>query len=145
MEFDLEKFLRNHKPAKVDFSPYLKLEKLKGYRLLKWNQLDKLKNSVTYVKYMKESQAFSDKEYKTHVHCGGFFIAGGTYIDGKFKRMKHLKDWTHLLLKRQPLPVGKELTDKGFGFKNVYEYEIHVFTTRIGGNYIFYKYSDEEL
>ena len=34
MNFDLETFLRNYKSAKMDFSEYLELEKMVGYRMI---------------------------------------------------------------------------------------------------------------
>lgn len=144
MEFDLDEFLRNHQPAKIDFSEYFKLKKLKGYKLLEKNSeegLKKLDGGYTYVKYIREGDAFGDGEYKDHVHCGGVFVAGGRYYNGVFKKMPRVKKWTHILIKRQPYSSGKEVTKKGYGMKSTYDYDIHIYTIKLGNNYIFYKYS----
>jgi len=129
MEFDLETFLRNHKSVKLDFAPYLKLKKLKGYKLLNRQDIEKLNKGDLYIKYIKESDAFMDEKYKTHVRCGGFLLKGGIYQDGKFKGTKNAKRWTHLMLNR--IPHTKQNKEK--------QYKSHKFVIKISGNYIFYR------
>jgi len=145
MEFDLDSFLHSYRPReKLDFAPYLELKKMEDYTILNKNskkELIKLIPRYTYVKYIREEDAFSDEEYKNHVHCGGIFLAGGRFYNGKFKEMKDVNKWTHLLLKRQAHSIGKESTAKGYGMKSVYDHEIHIFKIIIRSNYIFYKYT----
>lgn len=127
MDFDLENFLRNYKPAKLDFKPYLKLKKLRNFKLMGKKDIGVLEPGQTYIKYINVGDAFENKEYKTHVHCGGFLVNGGTYANGKFIESDERGEWTHLLLKRIP--------HKSSGNK----YKVHVFTIKINDKHIFYK------
>ena len=139
MDFDLDKFLKNYKePKKLDFSLYLKLDKLKGYEKLINNvdDLETFRMGHTYVKYIKDSDAFSNEEYKTHVHCGGIFLSGGTYCDGEYVKLINCRQWTHISLKRQPHSANKGSSKKGLKTKH----EAHIFKIRLGGNYVFYKH-----
>jgi len=143
MDFDLDTFLKNHKPATLDFTPYLKLKKLQGYERLDMKNMDNLgmlRKWRTYVKYIRDGDAFSDKKYKTHVKCGGIFVTGGVYRKKKFTKTSDHTEWTHIVLKRQPYPVGKEPTELGFGMKNVYDYDPHVFVVKLKNKYVFYKH-----
>jgi hypothetical protein len=164
MDFDLKTFLKNYQPvSKLDMKPYLKVKKLKGYDMLKMDvlnkqlntlnklkgyealkldELNKLIETCTYVRYVKEGDAFSDDDLESHVKGGGFFVTGGMYIEGKFEKSDDRCLWTHILLKRQGVPIGKVLTEKGFGEKVVYEYDTKVFTLKLNSNHIFYKYFD---
>lgn len=127
MDFDLETFLKKYKPAVLDFTPYLKLKKLRGYRLMGKNEIGLLEPDQTYIKYINVSDAFQDDEYKTHVHCGGFLVNGGTYENGKFIVLEERDNWTHILLKRIPFGNSRD------------KYKNHVFTIKIKDNHIFYK------
>lgn len=132
MEFNLDTFLKNYKASpKLDFTPYLKLKKLKGYILLNRKEIDNLDIDRTYIKYIKESDAFVNEEYKSHVHTGGFLLKGGTYIGKRFEGIDNRKHWTHLLLKR--IPHVEQNKDK--------KYEIRTFVIKISGNHIFYKHT----
>ena len=138
----VKKLLQTYKPKIVDLTLYLKLDKLKGYNYI--GDFSVLIAGETYVKYILTNDAFSNKEYKKHVHCGGVFLLGGTFVNGHFNRLEHLDEWTHIMLKRTPYPVGLKLTKKGYGYENVYDYDIHNFTLKINSYYFFYKYFDRK-
>ncbi|MEM0353953.1 MAG: hypothetical protein QXW79_00090 [Thermoplasmata archaeon] len=100
-EFDLKKFLKNYMPKKLEksLSPYLRSERLKNYKLLGYRDRENLVPQKTYIKYVRLTDAFRDKNYDTHIKAGGILLAGGNYIDGQFKKMNEKNKWTHLLLK----------------------------------------------
>lgn len=123
-DFNLEKFLKNYKPAKLDFGPYLKCEKLKGYEKMK--DLSDIVPTKTYIKHIKTSDAFQDKKYNDHIHYGGLVLAGGIYVDGKFEKTE--SKWTHFQMKvKIPLEDGS--------------FESKVYVIKIINYYIFFKYS----
>ncbi|MEM3062367.1 MAG: hypothetical protein QW303_02305 [Nitrososphaerota archaeon] len=100
-KFDLKKFLKTYKPKKLEkfLFPYLRSERLRNYRLLGYGDRGNLVPRKTYIKYVKLMDAFQDKNYDSHIRAGGILLAGGTYLDGQFKKLDDKKKWTHLLLK----------------------------------------------
>lgn len=60
-DFDLDKFLKNYKPKKLDLTLYLKYNKLKGYRLLHNKDIDKLVPNRMHINYIRRCDAFMDK------------------------------------------------------------------------------------
>lgn len=133
----VDNFLKNYQPKKVDLTPYMKLDKLNGYKFM--DNIFELRPRKTYIKYIKENNAFKDKDFRSHIK-GGILIAGGTYINGIFKKLDDNSKWTHLLLEFAPFPIGFTRTDKGFGSKKIYDYDRHTFSIKINNYYIFYKY-----
>ena len=138
-DFDLNTFLKNYKPKKLDLTPYLKLDKLKGYQLMDNNDPSNLFPKETYVKYLKRNDAFKDKDLKLHIR-GGILLAGGTIVNNEFVSMDNRSKWTHLLLQFSPFPTGVVKSKKGFGYEKVYDYDSHTFRIKLNDYYIFYKY-----
>lgn len=138
--FNLDDFLANYKPKKVNLEPYLKLDKLKNYKWMEHEE-DKqlLKPNRTYIKYIKMGDAHKDKNYQLHVR-GGILLAGGTYINGTFHRLVERLKWTHLMLRFSPFPSEIKRSAKGHGQKKLYDYDHHTFCIKINDYYIFYKY-----
>jgi len=101
VDFDLRTFLTNHKPKHIEESiePYLKCNKLKHYTLLKHTNRIKLVPAHTYIKYIKVSESFVDRQYDNHVRTGGVLLSGGILSSGKYKKISKQKIWTHLLIK----------------------------------------------
>jgi hypothetical protein len=136
-DFDLDEFLKTYKPAKVDLRPYLKLDKLKGYKFVNKGERSVLISNQTYVKYVSMSDAFKDDDLEMHVG-GGVLRAGGIFVNGKFMKTESVEKWTHLLLEFSPYPTGRVRTKHGH--KNVYEYDRHLFYIKMTSYYLFYKY-----
>lgn len=133
---DVKELLKNYKSKKIDFTPYFKSEKLKLYHLLENN--NKLLPGETYIKYINVGDAFTNKKYKDHVHTGGILLAGGIFLNGKFKKYENNDEiepnnWTHLLVRSVPFPTLEE-------DREVHEYEAHTYHLKINSCYIFYKY-----
>jgi hypothetical protein len=137
--FDLQQFLKEYKPKKLDLRPYLKLEKLKGYTLIENSDYSELYPKETYVKYLKLADAFKDKDLKMHVK-GGILLDGGTFVNGLFVRLENKKKWTHLMVLFNPYPTGVIKSKKGFGQQKIYDYDQHIFYLKINDYYLFYKY-----
>ena len=140
----LDIFLKNYQPKVIDFTPYLKLDKLKGYKYMNDKDRCALIPTETYVKYILTGDAFINNKLKDHIHPGGLMLAGGTYVNKYFEKLDDPYKWTHLMLKRIPFPVGIMRTKKGYGYQNVYDYDAHVFYVKIHNYYIFYKYVKRE-
>ncbi|XWV26659.1 hypothetical protein QJ857_gp0401 [Tupanvirus soda lake] len=136
----VENFLKSYEPKQLDLSPYLKLDKLKGYKFMEKSD-DKLNliPGETYVKYINRSDAFKDKDLKMHVR-GGILLEGGTYVNGLFKPLGDNTKWTHLMLLFSPFPTGLIKSKKGFGHQKIYDYDQHIFYIKINSYYLFYKY-----
>lgn len=139
MDFNLEKFLSDYKPKVLDLSPYLKLDKLKGYQTLERKNMANLIPQQTYIKYMKMADAYKDRDLKSHVR-GGILVAGGTFVNGKFVKSDDDGTWTHLILRFAPFPTAVTRSKKGFGHQKIYEHETHLFFIKINDYYLFYKY-----
>lgn len=132
-DFNLDDFLANYKPKKLDLSYYLKCPKLKNYTFMD-NNIDALVPLKTYVKYVKIDEENTDKKYNTHIKSGGILLAGGIYRD-KFIKRTNNKTWTHLMLKYDP----SKITDDNGNIVDGRLDEPIIFTIKIASNYIFYK------
>ena len=98
MEFNLDNFLMNYKPKKINIEPYLQFKKLKNYKHMK-NKTE-LWPKVMYIQYIKNSNIFRHNKYsKKVIEDGGQFINGGYFLNGKFVGTDNKDDWTHLKLK----------------------------------------------
>ncbi|AGF85600.1 hypothetical protein QJ854_gp182 [Moumouvirus goulette] len=135
-QFDLEKFLQNYKPKTIDFSPYLSLNKLYGYKRVTKKNIDNLELYKTYIKYIHVNDIESDKNYRKHIHCGGILMKGGFFTLNKFYESDNKNNWTHLMLKFIPFKTLKKTKN---GVKFVEEYESHSFFIKISNYHIFYK------
>ena len=104
MSFHLDTFLANYVPKTLKswLDPYMKTGRLDDYELYTKKNINKLCPNKTYIKYIKINQAHSNKNYSSHIKCGGILLAGGYIIDRKFKKSNDKKSWTHLLLKYDP-------------------------------------------
>lgn len=102
-KFDLDEFLANYKPKKVDITKYLNTRKLRRYREM--TDIYDLIPKRTYVKYIICGDAFSTKDYESHVRCGGFLINGLVFVEKsrKFSTSDDNGEWTHLLIKWEPV------------------------------------------
>lgn len=134
-------FLKSYKVKKIDFTPYLELDKLKQYIAM-----DKDKNDLrmlipfhTYIKYIKDQDAFQNENYKSHVHTGGIFVSGGFYESGKFIKSRQTKEWTHIVIKKVSFPTG-QVKDANNKIKNVYDNESHIYKLTLKDYYLFYKH-----
>lgn len=132
MDFDLNKFLTGYKPKKLDLTPYTKCSKLKNYHYLTINKKINLDQTKTYIKYIKLADAFTNKEYSSHIHSGGILLGIGTFINGIYKSTDAI-DCSHLMLKSVPFPTIKDN-------KKIYEYDSHVFYIKLIDYYVFYRY-----
>jgi len=105
--FDLKKFLKNYKPKILNLAPYLKLDKLNGYRLMKKNDVHRFILKETYIKYINVQDAFMNKDLNSHVHPGGILLFCGRFLNGKFEKIDNISGdrskITHLMLKSVPL------------------------------------------
>jgi hypothetical protein len=124
--FNLDNFLANYKPAKLDFSPYLKCDKLKYYKRM--TDKNQLKETHTYIKYIKTSDAFENDDYESHIRNGGLLLSGGCVEDGKLVKTSDNSKWTHLQLKKN-LPKGEDDD----------EIEYRIYWIKIINCHIFYK------
>ena len=62
IDFDLDKFFKNYKPKKkISVKPYLRMEKLRNYTLMK--NKEELESTKMYIKYIKDSTVFKDDRY----------------------------------------------------------------------------------
>jgi hypothetical protein len=157
MDFNLDTFLAKYKPKDLDLAPYLHLDKLKDYKLIKNNDyLIHLRPTETYIKYIKNNELFQNVDLKSHVK-GGILLSVGTYINGDFYKLLHIsgKKWylskkdqlqlgvshsyvpTHLMLLFAPFPTTVKTST---GIEQVYEYDSHVFYLKINDCQVFYKY-----
>lgn len=133
IDFDLNNFLADYKPKKMDLSCYQKCDKLKKYIYLN-NQIDNLIPFKTYIKYIKYDDAFKNNKYDTHIKSGGILLAGGVYRDKFIKKMDNTK-WTHLMLKYDP---SKVINEDG----NLVDGRLTnpiIFVIKIANNYVFYR------
>lgn len=127
MDFDLNKFLKKYKPKTIDITPYLRFSVLKDYNIMNDNK--KLIPTETYIKYIKEGNAYENKKYSSKaIEDGGLLIAGGIFVEGKFVENNDRDSWTHLKLDSN---VSKKTGEK----QKFYYYYIKIMT-----HYIFYKY-----
>ena len=140
-DFDLNNFLQNYKQKKLpELTPYLKLDKLKGYKQITNDNMDKLIPGETYVKYIKKSNLFMDDELEMHVK-GGILASGGTpYKKESYEKLENPYEWTHIVLRFAPFPTGSVRTAKGYGDKKIYDYEQRIFKIKINDYYLFYKH-----
>lgn len=102
-EFNLEAFLKNHKPKKINLELYLRCPKLKDYSILNKNNLNQLILYKTYIKMIRIEDLFRNKKLDDHIRAGGILLGGGIF-DEKFIKTKNPNDWTHLMLKYEPKP-----------------------------------------
>lgn len=143
-ELGLEDFAKKNKPKKKDLSKYMVLDKLKSYRLIETTDYSDLIPLNTYIKYLKTSDAFKDNDLKMHIH-GGVLLAGGRFINGHFEKQNNTKRWTHLMLLFHPYPIGKRISFAGYGYRNVYDHDEHIFYIKISNYYLFYKYFNNDV
>jgi hypothetical protein len=134
-DFDLNKFLKNHKPKKLedDLQSYIECDKLKSYKLFKRNATSNLISGMAYIKYIKINDAFVDDNFSSHIKSGGMFVNGGIFDEGKFKPIKNVSQWTHFMLKTVPFPTKNDDTDEELLLDS------HVFFITVSDYYIFYK------
>jgi hypothetical protein len=130
MTFDLNNFLKNYQPKKINLESYLKCSKLKKYQVLNKKNIFNLVPFRTYIKFIKSEDLFKDENLKDHIRAGGILLAGGTYNE-KFIRTKNPKNWTHLLLRYEPKP---DLID-GIEIKK----EPRIYYIRINKYHIFFR------
>ncbi len=78
----IDELLKKRVQKKINLDPYLCLNKLKFFNELKNNS--SLVSGATYIKYIDVNDAFKNDKYKQHVHCGGIFLNGGVFKNGKF-------------------------------------------------------------
>ena len=131
--FDLDTFLKNHKPKSLTkyLSPYMNHRKLKNYFLLE-NDKSELIPTKTYIKYIAIEDASDGKFRSSHIKTGGILIAGGKYSDNKFVESENPLEWKVLKLKFDPSPP---LDKKGRPKKR----EPIIFCISMSKYYIFYK------
>lgn len=110
MEFDLDRFLITYKPKDLNqcLKKYLECEKLKGYTVLKHNNIDQLEKGRMWIKYIPIDKSFHNKKYDTHIKSGGILLAGGDLERGIFKSEKNRANWKYLLLRFEDA-MGEEV------------------------------------
>lgn len=123
-EQGLQSFYQNNERTDTDFSLYLRLKRLRGYKFL-GNDLKKLKTGRTCIMYIKVDQTFSDENYNDHLRAGGIFLSGGRIIRKKYTPFENRNEWTHIQLV--------------FGANDDNGPNRRVYTLKLGGKYIFYK------
>lgn len=127
-----KEFRKTYKPKTLDLTPYLRSSRLRGYRLM--IDRTKLVPLKTYVKYIRQSDAFEGINWNSHIKAGGILLKGGHYQDEKFRQLDDPNMWTHLLLKFDPSPMED---DEGNMMERLDGPKI--FTIKIDNYYIFYK------
>lgn len=133
-EFDLQEFLRNYKPKVLDFKPYLKCQRLKGYKMVQ-KDLSVMRPHKTYVKFINMHDIYKNNKYDEHIHTGGILLAGGFFQRGSFQKSDDHELWTHLMLIYDPsVTKNKNGQIKRQRFSDPY-----VFIIRVSDKYIFYK------
>lgn len=97
-KFDLDNFLKNYEPKKINIDPYLRMDKLKNYKYMKTK--NELEPEKMYIQYIKNSNFLKHNKYSEKVvEDGGQFIAGGFFYNGKFTRTDDKEKWSYLKLK----------------------------------------------
>ena len=128
MSFDLQKFLKNYKPKDLrkELDVYLQTRRLHDFTFLTPKNMNNLEPGKTHIKYIKSVEAFVDKKYESHIRYGGILLACGCYYNKKFKKTNEIKEWTHLLLKKQITNENDEEITR-------------IYTLSLKNNYIFLK------
>lgn len=110
-------FLKNYKPKDLEkeLKSYTKCKKLKNYKILK--NKEKLVIRETYIRYINIAESFKNTDYNSHIKPGGILLKGGIIIDFKFTSTTDPNEWTHLMLKYEPVKkdidhMGKEILIK---------------------------------
>lgn len=126
--FDLDDFLSNYEPKKVDLSKYLKTKKLRGYHEM--TDKSELIEGRTRVRFIKISDAFSDKNYDRHISYPAIFDHGLKHTKKGLDEVDDSSQWTHIVVVFFPedgIIEKKEIRNR-------------VFRIRISNYHIFYKY-----
>ena len=123
--FKLDKFLTNYKPKTVNLSAYMKLDKLKGYKLM--NDVTMLRPNETYIKYIEMSKIGEDDDLESHVRFGGVLLKGGILRGKRFETLDDKNKWVHL----------RSLVPKTDEKNNQQNLPMHL---TINTHYIFYRY-----
>lgn len=145
-EFNLDKFLKSYKPKKIDdyLKPYLKLKKLEKYEIIKPNKLKLLIPFKTYIKYIPYKNAFSDKNYDSHIKLGGILISGGLYKNNQYIKDADPSNWKYILVKYETTQLRERLNniESSEGDNIPHQY---YFILKLSNNYIFYRYFNKEI
>lgn len=129
-DFDLDKFLKNHKPKKVNLSKYLETEKLQGYHEM--TNKKQLKKGKTCIRFMKISDAFSNKDYDSHISYPAIFEHGLRRTKEGLQKDDDPKKWTHIVVTFSP---EDDIYEENKPWNRV-------FRIRLSAHHIFYRYCE---
>lgn len=107
-KFNINNFLKNHVPKKINIKPYMMLEELEGYKL--WSKNKRIYDGA-HVKYVKNTDIVETYE-QCIVDEGGIFVGGGYYTHGDFIVDDDVTSWTHIKLETNISKKSKTVQKK---------------------------------
>ena len=148
MNFDLEKFLKNYKPAKINLKHFLSTKKLQGYKVLKKNDdlstnqtrnlRDRVITTTTIIAYIHREDAHLTHNLNKYINIAGELESGGLFSNGIYKKLQDKSKWTHIKIKSfAHIQYERTVNHK----KYICEYKNEYFYLKLSNYYIFYKRS----